>query len=122
MPHETDFVLIVTIVKKGWGDEVIKASRKAGAQGGTILYGRGTGIHENKSILGLMIEPEKEIVLTVAQSTIADNIVDSITEAINLDEPGTGIGFIVSLKKLFGISHMRCESETSSQEKSEPEV
>lgn len=122
MPHETDFVLIVTIVKKGWGDEVIKASRKAGAQGGTILYGRGTGIHENKSILGLMIEPEKEIVLTVAQSTIADNIVDSITEAINLDEPGTGIGFIVSLKKLFGISHMRCKSETSSQEKSEPEV
>ncbi len=51
MPYETDFVLIVTIVKKGWGDEVIKASRKAGAQGGTILFGRGTGIHENKTSL-----------------------------------------------------------------------
>jgi hypothetical protein len=53
MGNESEFVLIVTIVKKGWGDEVIKASRKAGAHGGTILFGRGTGIHENKSILGL---------------------------------------------------------------------
>jgi hypothetical protein len=31
----------VTIVKKGWGDEVIKTSREAGAQGGTLLFGRG---------------------------------------------------------------------------------
>jgi len=119
IPHETDFVLIVTIVKKGWGDEVIKASRKAGAQGGTVLFGRGTGIHENKSIFGLMIEPEKEIVLTMAQSTIADSIVDSITNAVNLDEPGTGVGFMVSLEKVFGITHMRCESESSSRN-SEP--
>jgi hypothetical protein len=28
MSNEKNFVLIVTIVKKGWGDEVIKASRK----------------------------------------------------------------------------------------------
>lgn len=111
MPYETDFVLIVTIVKKGWGDEVIKASRKAGAQGGTILFGRGTGIHENKSILGLMIEPEKEIVLTIAQSVIANSIVNSITEAVNLDEPAAGVGFIVPLSKLFGTAHMHCESE-----------
>jgi nitrogen regulatory protein PII len=120
MPHETDFVLIVTIVKKGWGDEVIKASRKAGAQGGTILYGRGTGIHENKSILGLMIEPEKEIVLTIAESTIADNIVYSIIDTVDLNEPGTGVGFIVSLEKLFGITHMHCDYKTSVQENSEP--
>lgn len=33
MCNKSEFVLIVTIVKKGWGDEVIKASRKAGAQG-----------------------------------------------------------------------------------------
>lgn len=120
MPHETDFVLIVTIIKKGWDDEVIKASRKAGARGGTLLFGRGTGIHENKSIFGLMIEPEKEIVLTIAESTIADDVVDSITETVDLDEPGSGIGFIVSIEKLFGISSMRYEYKHSSQEKSEP--
>ena len=105
MAHETDLVLIVTIVRKGWGDEVVKASRVAGAQGGTILFGRGTGIHENKSILGLMIEPEKEIVLTLAESDNADNIVDSIKKSLNLSSPGAGIGFVVSIDKLFGCSH-----------------
>ncbi|HII92100.1 MAG TPA: P-II family nitrogen regulator [Methanosarcina sp.] len=115
MCNERDFVLIVTIVKKGWGDEVIKASRKAGAQGGTILFGRGTGIHENKSILGLMIEPEKEIVLTIVDSSIEDDIRNSIIKAINLNEPGMGIGFVVSLDKVFGICHpfyeIKCPEE-----------
>jgi nitrogen regulatory protein PII len=118
MSSEGDFVLVVTIVKKGWGDEVVKASRKAGAQGGTILFGRGTGIHENKSILGLMIEPEKEIVLTIVESDIADNILKSITEAVKLDEPGTGVGFIVSIEKVFGISRYFCEMHGKSQKNS----
>lgn len=109
MSHETDFALIVTIVKKGWGDEVIKASKKAGAQGGTIVFGRGTGIHETKSILGVMIEPEKEIVLTIAESSIAENIMNSITEAVKLNEPGTGVGFILPVEKVFGISRYFCE-------------
>jgi len=116
MCNERGSVLIVTIVKKGWGDEVIKASRKAGAHGGTILFGRGTGIHENKSILGLMIEPEKEIVLTIAESHIADSIQNSIIKAINLDEPGMGIGFVVSLDKVFGICHPFYEMKCSEKE------
>lgn len=116
MCNERDFVLIVTIVNKGWGDEVIKASRKAGADGGTILFGRGTGIHENKSILGLMIEPEKEIVLTIAESSIEDEIRNSIVKAINLDEPGMGIGFVVSLDKVFGICHPFYEMKCSEKE------
>jgi nitrogen regulatory protein P-II 1 len=115
MSLETDFALIVTIVKKGWGDDVIKASRKAGAQGGTIVFGRGTGIHENKSILGLMIEPEKEIVLTIAESNMVDNILEFITQAVKLDEPGTGVGFVVPIEKLFGISHLFCEIQNKSR-------
>lgn len=120
MLSEGDFVLVVTIVKKGWGDEVIKASRKAGAQGGTILYGRGTGIHENKSILGLMIEPEKEIVLTIAESNIAGNIQKSITESVKLNEPGTGVGFILPLEKVFGITRYFCEVGDVLQKDLEP--
>jgi len=36
------------VVPKGWGDSVIEASMKAGAKGGTIVFGRGLGIHEKK--------------------------------------------------------------------------
>ena len=45
--------LIITIVNRGCGDIVMESSIKAGAEGGTILFGRGVGIHEKKKILGI---------------------------------------------------------------------
>lgn len=60
-----DHQLIVTIVKKGWAEKIVNAARKAGARGGTIFHGRGVGVHETKKLLGIPIEPEKEIILTL---------------------------------------------------------
>ena len=57
--------LIVSIVRKGWGSTVLQAAVKAGARGGTVMSGRGAGIHEQERIFGMSIEPEKEIVLTL---------------------------------------------------------
>lgn len=39
MKCETDLSLIVTIVKKGWGDEILCASMEAGAEGGRSSSG-----------------------------------------------------------------------------------
>lgn len=36
--------LLVTIVKKGLSQKVIKASKQAGAEGGTTIPGKGTGL------------------------------------------------------------------------------
>ena len=99
-------VLIVTIVKKGWGDTVIQASKNAGAQGGTVVFGRGTGIHEDQTFMGFIVEPEKEIVLTIVPSSISKKVYKRIIEAVNLDKPGNGIGFILPIDKVFGIPHM----------------
>jgi hypothetical protein len=45
--------LIVTIVRKGWGSTVLEASVTAGAQGGTVLIGRGAGRNEQDRIFGV---------------------------------------------------------------------
>jgi len=113
MSQGNSFSLVVTIVKKGWGDKAVNASRKAGATGGTIIYGRGTGVHENKSLLGLMIEPEKEIVLTIVEAEMADKVVGAIKESIGINEPGCGIGFIVPLESIFGTAQILCSQECS---------
>lgn len=55
-----EFDLIVTIVNKGDSWDVVEASKKAGAEGGTIISGRGTGIHENLKILGIPIERKRK--------------------------------------------------------------
>ena len=97
--------LIVTIVRKGWGDTVLGASVNAGAEGGTVLFGRGAGIHEQEKILGIPIEPEKEIVLTVTDSDRVEAILAGIDRAVELNEPGRGLAFVIPLEKVVGISH-----------------
>ncbi len=100
-----DVSLIITIVRKGWGDKVLEASMKAGAEGGTIMMGRGVGVHEQKKILGIPIEPEKEIVLSMVYNERAEAILHSIDMECDLEKPGMGIAFVVPLLKVVGVSH-----------------
>jgi len=97
--------LIVTIVRKGWGATVLEASVKAGAHGGTVLFGRGAGINEQEKILGIPIEPEKEIVLTVTYSDRAEAILQEIVRAAELNEPRKGLAFVIPLDKVVGVAH-----------------
>lgn len=112
LQHKYD--LIVTIVNRGFSERVVKASKEAGAEGGTIFFGRGTGIHETRKLLGIAIEPEKEIVLTAVPKEISERVLQAIMEAAELNQPGTGIAFVIELKKIAGICHIlegafRCE-------------
>jgi len=102
--------LIITIVRKGWGDKVLEASMKAGAEGGTILFGRGVGIHEQQKLLGIPIEPEKEIVLSVVYPDKSEAILQEICRECELEKPGTGIAFIVPVERVVGVSHLPRQS------------
>ena len=101
----SDISLIVSIVRKGWGSTVLEASVKAGARGGTVLFGRGAGINEQEKIFGMSIEPEKEIVLTVVNSDRVDSILDEIVRAADLNDTGRGIAFVVPVDKVVGVAH-----------------
>lgn len=104
-----EFDLIVTIVAKGKASAVTDAARQAGAEGGTIVYGRGTGIHERMRLFNIPIEPEKEIVLTLVPEEITERVTQAIDEATALSEPGQGIAFVLPTKRVLGIVHRMAE-------------
>ncbi|NLM42895.1 MAG: P-II family nitrogen regulator [Clostridiales bacterium] len=112
--QQVKYDLIVTIVNRGFAEEVVEASKKAGAQGGTIMRGRGTGIHETAKIFGIPIEPEKEIVLTLIDRDKTEQVMASITEAVKLEKPGHGISFVLEVGKTVGICH-DCNPENPSK-------
>ena len=97
------FDLIITVVNRGYATDVIQTSRKAGAGGGTIIYGRGSGLHEDKKIFGIPIEPEKEIVLTVIEHDKTDEVLEAIKKELKLDEPTKGIAFVLDVEKVVGL-------------------
>lgn len=98
--------LIVTIIKKGCCECIVEASKQAGAEGATIIPARGSGIHEKKRLLGIPIEPEKEIILTVIQADKTEEVLEAIIKSGNLNKPGTGIVFVLGVKQVAGIVHL----------------
>jgi nitrogen regulatory protein PII len=97
--------LIVSVVRKGWGSTVLEASVKAGARGGTVLFARGAGIHEQEKIFGMSIEPEKEIVLTLVYADQVDIVLAEIVRAAELNDTGRGIAFVLPVDTVVGVAH-----------------
>lgn len=105
--EKIQFNLIVTIVNRGTASDVVRASKKAGAEGGTIVNGRGCGIHENATVFGIPIEPEKDIILTLIDCRKTEQVLEAITKEAGLDEAGKGIAFVLDVEKTIGIHHLK---------------
>ncbi len=98
--------LIVTIVRKGWGEAILEATMAAGAHGGTIIPARGIGKNEQQRVFGIQIEPEKEIVLTLVPGEIKADILREAERAGELDAPGKGLAFVLRAQDVLGVVHL----------------
>ena len=97
----TDAVLITAIVQRGAAEDVVQAARRAGAQGATIFYARGTGVRQKHlGVLGITVSSEKEVIHIVAASDQADRIFEKIFKAAHLDTPGMGMIYMTALEKM----------------------
>ncbi|CAI3506419.1 P-II family nitrogen regulator [Enterococcus cecorum] len=94
---------ILTIVNRGKAEDVITAANHAGAKGGTIIHGRGAGIHETSKLFAMEIEPEKEVVLILAKSNQAKDIIQAIRTELEIDKPGNGIILVQEVLETYGI-------------------
>lgn len=100
------YKLLITIVNKGIASKVVRASKRVGCEGGTILPGTGTGIHEKSSFFGLNMNPEKEVVFSLVPQDEAEHILNAISKAAKLGIAGNGIAFVVNVRTATGIAHM----------------
>ncbi len=97
----TDVALITCIVQRGVADVVIKAAQRAGAQGATVFYARGSGIRQRRmGVLGVTVNAEKEVVYIVASTDQADRIFEKMYLAGNLDTPGMGMIYMTPVEKM----------------------
>ena len=95
--------VIYTVIEKGFGEDVIETAMNAGSKGGTIINGRGSGVHETCKLFSIEIEPEKEIVIIISKKDKTEGIVASIREKLKLDEPGNGIIFVQEIDQIYGV-------------------
>lgn len=111
MENQRVYDLILTIVNRGFADNVIDAAKSAGAHGGTVLYARGTGIHEVEKFFSITIQPEKEIVLNLVKHEDTQKIMHAIVENAGLKTEGKGLSFSLPVAEAVGIVHSLGETE-----------
>ena len=97
--------LIITIANEGTAEMVMNAAKKAGATGGTTINGRGLETEKIVKFLGISIEPEKDIVLIIADEDKKTPIMNEIVESCGLKTPGAGICFSIPVENVAGLNN-----------------
>lgn len=98
------YELIVTIVSNGYYDQVMEAAKAVGAKGGTVIHAKGLGSSEVVKFLGITIQPEKDVVLILADKDKRNAMMEKISEKAGLNTPGKGISFSVPITSALGLT------------------
>ncbi len=85
------------IVNAGFSSEVVELARKIGSTGATIINARGS-VLKPKTILGITIDTEKEIILTIVEKDIAIKITEAIKEKLGVGTKAHGLCFFLPVE------------------------
>ena len=107
----TTHELICVILNEGCSDMVMDAARPAGATGGTVLAGKGTGARESEKFLGISLANEKDVVLIVADKAKKAAIMKAIMEKAGPGTEAAAICFSLPVTAVEGLRRIDPEDE-----------
>ena len=116
------YVLIIALVNTGFTELVMDAARSEGAHGGTVVHARGTGNKEMEKRFGVVITPDKEMVLILVNKRNSDRILQAIYDKAGLQTKGQGIAFSVPVEDVVGLKMDNFENEDKPKKKEETTV
>ena len=104
--------LIVAVCSQGCTDMVMNAARAAGARGGTVLHGKGTGAKGAPKFYNITIAQEKEMILIVAATSQKAAIMQSILKKAGPDSKAGTILFSLPTTQGAGFALLDNQDET----------
>ena len=93
----TELKALYIIVNAGFASEVVEIARSLGSTGATIINARGS-VAKPKTILGITIDTEKEIVLSVVEKDVAIKIMEQVKEKAGVGTPAHGLCFFLPVE------------------------
>ena len=93
----TELKALYIIVNAGFSSEIVRIARSLGATGATIINARGS-VAKPKTILGITIDTEKEIVLSIVKKDVALKIINTIKETAGVGTEAHGLCFFMPVE------------------------
>ena len=116
------YELIISIINRGFADDVMEAARGAGAGGGTIVHAHGAGAHEAEKLFGITIHPEKELMLILVEAENRNAVMTAISKQAGLGTEGAGISFSLPVGDVLGIARGMKKLEQAEQSQPDAEA
>ena len=115
--HEAVFC----IVNEGFAEVAMDAAREAGATGGTVMHATGTARPDSELTFGVVVQPQKEIVMILVDVKIKEAVLKSLYDAVGLQTAGQGIAFTMPVAEVVGLTAVAKpkKAETPAQPKEE---
>ena len=118
-PMTYDHELIYVILNEGCSDLVMTAARSAGAGGGTVMTGKGTGAKQAEKFLGISLATEKDVVMIVAPTARKSAIMKAIIKEAGPSTPAAAICFSLPVTEVAGLRTFDEDSETEAEAEAE---
>ena len=122
MAKTTQHEAVFCIVNEGFSEAVMDAAREAGATGGTVLHATGTARPDSEITFGVVVQPQKEIVMILVDVKIKEAVLKSLYEAVGLQTAGQGIAFTLPVAEVVGLTAVARKPAEAPSEKSEAEA
>lgn len=101
MNPEEKIVLMVLVAGRKQKDDLLSMLHESGIRLINVMYGKGTvKAGYLTSLLGLVPEENKVMIICVTTSNKSDAALVSLAEQFNFGEPNTGIAFTIPVDKM----------------------
>ena len=107
--------IIISVVQRGLGEEVIHVTKSRGVYVNLICPGRGTATSSILEMFGLGAT-EKDIILSFVKTDETHEVITAISKKLEFDKPGGGIAFAVPVQSIAGIKVLQYLTTASAEE------
>ena len=91
------------IANRGYIDLVMDAAREAGADGGTVLQAKGTGMEHAEKFMGVSLDAEKEMIFIVTRTEQKNSIMQAVMEKVGVESKAQAIVFSLPVTDTAGL-------------------
>jgi len=102
MENSTEMKALYVVANAGYTDEIMDIIRASGGTGGTIIHARGEGSH-HRSFMGITIDHEQEIIISITETDTAERIMDNIKEKAGWKTDIHGICYLMPVDRIIGL-------------------
>lgn len=95
--------LIIVVTNRGYVDDVMDAARSAGANGGTVVHARGTGVESAEKFFGVTMGAEKEMIYIVSEADKKQEIMRAIMNKAGINSKAQSVLFSLPVSDVAGM-------------------